>query len=144
MGGLTGAGRRRNPPTTQATGAPGNGGRDDKPMGGPRTAPPPRPQRGTVADDGSAETPPRHTAGTDGTRLEHGALEVDLSNARDPGSEASHGATGEQDGRETKEGDKTQQRALPARGNNGIGNEARGPPERLRAFNVCGRHGGVR
>ena len=44
---------------------------------------------------------------------------VDPSNTWDPGSEDGHEATGEQigeDGRELEEGDKTQQRALPARG----------------------------
>ena len=64
-------------PTTQATGAQGNGGRDNEPIGGPRTAEPPRPQRGTAADNGIAETPPRHTAvtsGTSGARPEHGTL----------------------------------------------------------------------
>ena len=37
-------------------------------------APPPRPQRETAVDTNSAGTPPRHTAGTDGARTEHGAL----------------------------------------------------------------------
>ena len=70
-----GKGRRRTPPpTTRATGAQGDGGGDDKPMGGPRTAALPRPQRGTAADDGSAETPPRNNASIDGARPDHGAL----------------------------------------------------------------------
>ena len=62
------------PPITQATGAQGNGGRDDKLMVGPRTAELSRPQQGMAADDGIAETPQRHTAGTAGARPKHGAL----------------------------------------------------------------------
>ena len=127
-----GEGRRRNPPTTRETRAQGDGDRDNEPIGGPRTAEPPHPQRGEVADDGSKETPTRHSSGTDGAMPEHSALPrrkysfltpagmvVDPANAGDPGSKASHGATVDQYGRDPEEeGDETQQRALPARGNN--------------------------
>ena len=94
------------PPTTQATRAHGDRLGDDKLMGGPRTAPPPYPQRRMAADDSSTETPTRHTAGTDDARQEHYALAcckygllastgtaVDPSNAGDPGSKDGHGAT---------------------------------------------------
>ena len=69
-----GAGRGQNPPANQVTGAQGADGGDDERMGGLRTLLPPRPQWGTAADDGSAGTPTRHTAGTDSARPEHGAL----------------------------------------------------------------------
>ena len=124
-------------------------------MGWPRTVAPPRPQQGTEVENGSVGTMPRHTASTNGARLEHGTLvrceygllaplvtAVDPDNAGDPGSAASHGATGEQDGREPEEGDKTLQRALPARGTRKAGDKGRGPPERARALNTCGRQGG--
>ena len=62
------------PPTTGATGAQGAGANADKWMGEPRTALPPRPKRVTAVDNSSTGTPTRHTAGTDGTRPEHGAL----------------------------------------------------------------------
>ena len=136
-----------NPPSTnRSTGAQGDGNGDDKPMGGPRMAPPLRPQRGTSADDGSAGTPTRRTSGTDGARPEHGTLErheyglmvptgtaVYPADAAEPGSEAGHGVTGEQDVRNPEEGDETQQRALPARDRSGVGDKGRGPPERSRA-----------
>ena len=93
----------------------------------------------------------RNSDGTNGARPKHGALArrkygllvpagtvVDPYNVGDPGSEAGHGATEDQDGRELEEeGDKTQQRALPVRGNNGIGDEARGPPPNSRARLMC-------
>ena len=111
-------------------------------MGGPRTAEPSRPQQGMAADGGSVETLTRHNAGTDGARPKHSALarrgysllapagtEVAPADVGNPGSEAGHGSTGDQDGREPEEeGDETRQRALPVRGNYGIGDEARGPP----------------
>ena len=66
------------------------------------------PERPTAADDGSAETLPRHTSGTNGARPKHRALAsrkyglmaptgtvVDLDDAGDPGSA---------DGHEAKEG----------------------------------------
>ena len=69
-------------------------------------AEPPRPQGGTAADNNSAETPPRHTAGTNSARPEHGALArreygllapmgavVDLAAMGDQGSEDGHEAT---------------------------------------------------
>ena len=63
-----------NPPTTRATEARGAGSRDEEMMGGPETAPPPRPQRGMAADNNSVGTLLRHNAGTYGARLKHGAL----------------------------------------------------------------------
>ena len=39
---------------------------------GPKTAPPPRPQRDTVADDDSAGPQPRQSDGTDGSRPKNG------------------------------------------------------------------------
>ena len=120
-------------------------------------AAPPRPQRGTAANDGSKDTPSRHTAGTNGTRPKQGALArreygllartgtaVDPADAGDPGRAASHGAMGEQDGRKPEEGDETLQRALPARGTREAGDEGGGPPERLRALNEYGPKGGER
>ena len=104
-------------------------------MGGPQTAELPCPQRGTAAEDGSAENQPRHTASTDSARPEHVALArceygllapvgmaVNQSDEGDPGSAAGHRATGDQgsgDGheatrstanqawRDTEEGDET-------------------------------------
>ena len=65
------------------------------------------------------------------------------ANAGDAGSEAGHGATGDQEGTETKEeGDETLQRALPAYGHNRREDKARGPPKSLRVINTCGRQGG--
>ena len=91
-----GQGGYENPPTTRATEAQGDGGGDDEPMGGPRTA----------ADDGSAGSPPRHTTDTNGARPKHSALArceysllastgavVDPADAGDPVSEAGHWAT---------------------------------------------------
>ena len=69
-----GRGGDKNPPTTRATRAHGDGGGDNGPMGGPRMAEPLRPQRSMAADNGSAENPLRNTAGTDSARPEHGAL----------------------------------------------------------------------
>ena len=63
-----GRGGDRNLPTNRSSGG------NDKRMGGPRTALPPRPQQGTAADTNIAGTRPRNTAGTDGNRPEHGAL----------------------------------------------------------------------
>ena len=93
-------------PTTRVTGVQGNVVRDDKPMGGTRTAALPGPHRGTAADDGSAETPPRNTAGTNSARPKHGTLArrkygllapegtaVDPADAGDLSSEAGYGAT---------------------------------------------------
>ena len=90
---------------------------------GRRTAPPPLPQRGLAADNGSAGTPTRHTSGTDVARPEHGALArreygllvptgaaVDPADAGDLGSEdgpeSTRGAAGKAR-RETEEGGKT-------------------------------------
>ena len=50
-----GQGGDENPSTTRATGAQGDGGGDDELMDGPRSAELPRLQRGTAADDGSAD-----------------------------------------------------------------------------------------
>ena len=124
-------------------------------MGSPRKVPPLFPQRGMSADDGSVGTPTRHTAGTDGARPEHAPLAcrkygllvptgttVDLADVGDPGIKAGHGATGDQDEREPEEGDKSQQRVLPAIGRNGIEDNRRGNFERSRALNVCHRQGG--
>ena len=120
-----------NPPATRETeGQVSSGGANER-MGGPRTAPPPRPQRGTTADNGSAGTPIRHTAGTDSTRPEHGALAgreyvllvligmaVNLAAAGGIGSEDGHGeGNGTTDqawregGRETKPDSACSQRA---------------------------------
>ena len=146
-----------NSPTTQATGAQGAGGGANERIGGPRTAALPRPQWGMAADDGSAGNPPRHTAGTDVSRPEHGALAhrkysllepigiaVDPADADDPGSEAGHGATVDQDGRAPEERDETQQCKLPACCRNGIGYEGRGPPKRSCTLNASGHQGGER
>ena len=75
-------------------------------MDGARTTGPPLPQRGTVADNGSAGTPTRHTPSTNGARREHGALArreysfltptgtaVNLANAVELGSVNVHEAT---------------------------------------------------
>ena len=126
-------------------------------MGWPRTVAPPRPQQGTEVENGSVGTMPRHTASTNGARLEHGTLvrceygllaplvtAVDPDNAGDPGSAASHGATGEQDGREPEEGDKTLQRALAERGMREARDEGRVPPQWLRVLNACVHQGGER
>ena len=149
-----GVGRRQPPsPTFQATRSQGSNSSEDRPMGGPRTAEPTGPQQGTAADDGSTEDQPRHTSGTNGARPEYGALArrkygllalagtaVDQVDAGDTGRKAGHGATADQDGKEPEEeGDKTLQRTLPARGNDGVGDIARGPPERLCTLNACGR-----
>ena len=97
-------------------------------MGGPRTEEPPRAQQATVADDISAETPPRHTASTDSARTKHRALTrrkygflvpagtvFNPANVGYTGSKAGHGATADQDGREPEEErDEILQRALPA------------------------------
>ena len=104
-----GWGGDKKPPTTRATGATGGGGGDEGPMSRLRTAETPRPQRVMVADEGSAETPSRHTSGTNSARPNHGALTrreysllapvgtaVDPADKRDPGSAAGHGATGNQ------------------------------------------------
>ena len=95
------------PDTTQSNGAQGDG---------PRTAKPPLPQQGTAADVGSTVTPPRHTAGTDGNRPEHGALTrqeysllapavtaVDPADAGDPSSTAGHGVKRDRYGRDPEE-----------------------------------------
>ena len=119
-------------------------------MGRLRTADPLRTQRDTAADDGRMENLQRYTAGTNGAMLKHGMLArreyglltpagtaVDPADAGDPGSEAGHGATADQDGREPEEeGGETQQRALPAHNNTGIGDKARGPPEWSRVLNA--------
>ena len=78
-------------------------------MGGPRTAEPPGPHRGTAADDGSAETPPRQSEGAGSARSKNGmhprrkydllaeeAPEGGRDNAGDTGSEAGHGGTVDQ------------------------------------------------
>ena len=123
-----GRGEDRTPPTARATRAQGADGVENGPMGEPRTAEPPRPQRSTEAYTDSAENQPRHTAGTNGARPKHGALTrheygflapagtvVDHADAGDTGSEAGHGATTDQDGTDQEEeGDKTLQLALPA------------------------------
>ena len=119
-------------------------------------AEPPHPQRGMAADNGSAETLPSHNAGTNGSIPEHAALarreygllvtagtEVDLADVEDPDSKAGHGGTGEKDRREPeKDGYKTQQRALPARGSNVIVDKGRGTPELSHELNSGGRQGG--
>ena len=61
-------------PITRETEARGAGGGNDKRMGRSRMAVPPRPQRGMAVVGESAGTLTRNTAGTDGTRTEHGAL----------------------------------------------------------------------
>ena len=122
-------------------------------MSGPRTE----------ADDGSTGTPTRHNANTDGTRPEHGTLAhrengllaptgtaVDPANTGDPGSEDRHETTGEhagQDGRDTDEGDETQQRALPVHGMQGDREKGMGPPPNsrvrlMRAAAKGGKEGG--
>ena len=119
-------------------------------MGGPRTAELPRPKRDIAAGDGSAENRPRHTAGTDGARPEHGAVSrrkygslapagtaVNQPDTGERGNKACHGATTEQDGTDPEEeGDETLQRALPARGNNGVEYKARGTPEQSCTLNA--------
>ena len=141
------------PPTTRETRAQGAGGGNDERMSGPRTE----------ADDGSTGTPTRHNANTDGTRPEHGTLAhrengllaptgtaVDPANTGDPGSEDRHETTGEhagQDGRDTDEGDETQQRALPVHGMQGDREKGMGPPPNsrvrlMRAAAKGGKEGG--
>ena len=127
-----GQGGDETPLTTQATKAQGASGSANERMVGPRMAAPPCPQQGMAEEIGSAGTPTSHTAGTDGSRPEHGALarhkydllaitgmSVDPSDTGNPWSEDRHEATigtAGQARRETKEGDKTQQCALPACG----------------------------
>ena len=121
-------------------------------MSGPRTVAPPRPQRGTAADDSSAGNPLRHTTSTDNDRPKHGELAyreyglltptgtaVDQAEAGYPGSEAGNGAAGEQTGRKLEEGGKTQQHALPPRIMRGSEDKGGGPPKRLRTLNTCNR-----
>ena len=148
------------PPTTQATKAQGAGGGYDTCMGGPRTAPPPHPQKGTAEDNCRAGTLTRHTVGTDGARPEHGALAcreygllaptvmvVNLANMGDPGSAYGHEAIGRLDGqaqRDTEDGDETRKSALPAHGIQGASNEGRRTTKRLHALNACGRKLGER
>ena len=96
-----------NPPTIRSTGAQGDGGGEDKWMGGPKTTAPLRPQRDTAVDNGSAGTRTRHTASADSARPKHSALArrrygllaptgaaVDPVNVGDPGIEDGHEATG--------------------------------------------------
>ena len=130
-------------------------------MGGLRTAEPPRPQRGTATDDGSVENLPRHTAGTDGTRSEHGALArrecgilvpagtaVEHADTGDTGSEDGHGYTADQDGTDPEEeGDETLQHALPRETTTESGRRRGDPPKgrtRLtRADDKGGEEGGT-
>ena len=104
------------PPTTQATGAQGDG----KTMGGPMTAAKSLPQRGTATGNNSTDTPLSHTDRTNGARPKHSALArreygllaligptVDPDDAGEPRSAASYGATGEQDRRDLEEGVET-------------------------------------
>ena len=111
-------------------------------------------------DDGSTGTPTRHTAGTNNVRPDHRALAhleygllaltgtaVNPVDAGDLGSEAVNGAIEEKTGqeiRETEEGDKTRQRALPAHDMQGYRYKRRGPHERLHALNMCGCQEGER
>ena len=103
-----GRGGDEKPPTNRSTRAHGDGGGGNESMGGPRTVPLPRPQRGMTEDEGSAGTPTRRTAGTNSARPEHGALArreygllaltgtaVNPANGGDPERAAGHGATGE-------------------------------------------------
>ena len=65
------------------------------------------------------------------------AKEGGQSNAGDTSRESGHGAMDEQEMTDKEEeGYKTLQRALPARGKNGVRDEARGPPELSRALNT--------
>ena len=109
-GGRTEAGRGRTPPTTGTIRAQEADDGNEKAIGGLRTAEPPLLHQSKVADNGSAGTLPRHTTGTGGARHEHGALvrreygllalegmAVDPADTGDTGSEASHGATADQD-----------------------------------------------
>ena len=67
--------RRWNPPpANRSTEAQGAGVSNGAKMVGPWMAAPLRPQRDTLDDTNSAGTPPRHTAGTNGARNEHGVL----------------------------------------------------------------------
>ena len=153
----TGAWRGKTPTTTRATGSQGDGGGNNKSMGRPRMVAPPRPQPGTAADDDSAGTLPRHTAGTNVARPKHGALArrkcgllaptgmaVDQADAGDPVSAAGRGAMGNQDGKEPEEKYKTLQRALPVRGTRDAGDVGRGLPKRSHALNASGHQGGER
>ena len=111
-----GRGEDESPPTTQATEAQGAGDGNDKGMGGLRTVEMPRPQRGTAADNGSAWTLTTHTASTDRSRPDHGALAyrkygllapmgtaVNPANTGDPGSADGHKATREQTRQDRRE-----------------------------------------
>ena len=69
-----GMGGYGNPPTTRVTKVRVSGGRDEERMGGPVTAAPPRPQRGTATNNDRAGTLLRHTASTDGASTKHGAI----------------------------------------------------------------------
>ena len=76
-GGVTGEdgwgrGGNRHPPTTQATKERGAGGGRDAMTHGPRTAAPPRPQRGTAVDNDSAGPQPRQSDGANGARPKNG------------------------------------------------------------------------
>ena len=85
-------------------------------MGGPRMGDPQRPQRGSAEDDSSVENPSRHTASTDSARPKHSMLArrnygllapagtaVDPADAGDPRSEAGHGSTEDQEGKEPEQ-----------------------------------------
>ena len=111
-------------------------------MDGPRTADPLVPQQGMAADNGSAGPLPRQSDSAEGARSKNGmhpqrkyellaseAPEGGRANTGDTGSEAFHGATADQDGTDPEEkGNKTLQRALRARDNNGVGDKASEPP----------------
>ena len=134
------------PSTTRATKARRASSGDKERTGGPGTAAPPHPQRGTVAYNGSAGTLIKHTAGTEGARPEHGVLpccEYDLlaptglvvnpaatgNQGSVDGHEATRG-TVDQAQRETEAGDRTQKHAFPARSMQGADDKERRPHKR--------------
>ena len=115
-------------------------------MGGPETAPPPRPQQGTSADGNSAGTLLRNISGTNSARPNHGVLArreygllaptgpaVDPAATGDQGSGDGHEATRgtvDQAQRETEAGDRTRQHAFPARSMQGADDKERRPHKR--------------
>ena len=129
--GEDGQGRGRgdeNPHTARATTMKGANGGEGGPMDGQRTEEPPGTTK-MAEDNGSAGPQPRQSDGADGTRSEHGALvsrEYNLlvleateggpANEGSADSKDGHGALENREGTITEEeGDKTPQRALPAR-----------------------------
>ena len=144
----------RKPPTTRATKESGARGRDKKITHGPGTTASTSPQRGTAADDDSAEPQQRHSDSADRaghengiqSRRKYGILKLEET-AGDPAATgtqvrgAGNGGTRETaylGGTETDTGDETGQSVIVAHGRPAVNNKERSPPQWLRALNACG------